>query len=373
MAGPIFVVGGMRSGTTLLRLMLDSHPAISVGSETGFMGAAAAVKKIPGWRNGAEWYGRIGWSEDELDERLREFFGGMFQRHAQQQGKVRWGEKTPFHTMHMPAMAEIFPDAVFIGLVRHPGGAVASLKQSFHYSVDAAARYWTETNATMTKCGADLGDRFVLCRYEDLVATPEPVTRALMSWLDEEWTPALVEHHKAQRERKAPRLVDGGTVAHDAIDPKRAERWLDQLTAEDLTVLNDVCGSLAAVYGYDIASPQPAVGPLCSSSGCLAGLRNQPDPKPRRVEGRRGAAAARVRHSAGRHRRRHGGACVQGGGGAVEAAHSSRRQIERQPQTCGPRPLLHRPPRGRQRAGQPVLVPGALLALSAVTATGLTA
>lgn len=262
MAGPIFVVGGMRSGTTLLRLILDSHPSISIGSETGFMGAAAAVKKIPGWRNGAEWYGRIGWSEDELDERLRDFFGGMFQRHAEQQGKVRWGEKTPFHTMHMPAMAEIFPDAVFIGLVRHPGGAVSSLKQSFHYSVEAAARYWSETNATLTTSGADLGDRFVLCRYEDLVATPEPVTRALMTWLGEEWTPALVEHHKAQRERKAPRLVDGGTVAHDAIDPKRAERWLDQLTAADLAVLEELCGSLGAIYGYDTGSPQPEAGPL---------------------------------------------------------------------------------------------------------------
>ncbi len=262
MAGPIFVVGGMRSGTTLLRLILDSHPAISIGSETGFMGAAAAVQKIPGWRNGADWYSRIGWSEGELDERLREFFGGMFERHAQQQGKVRWGDKTPFHTMHMPAMAEIFPDAVFIGLVRHPGGAVSSLKQSFHYSVEAAASYWSATNATMTQSGADLGDRFVLCRYEDLVAAPETATRGLMDWLDEEWTPALVEHHKAQRERKAPRLVDGGTVAHDAIDPKRAERWFDQLTTEDLSVLEDVCGSLGAIYGYDMDSPQPTVGPL---------------------------------------------------------------------------------------------------------------
>lgn len=252
----------MRSGTTLLRLMLDSHPSISIGSETGFMGAAAAVKNIPGWRNGAEWYGRIGWSEPELDERLRDFFGGMFERHAHEQDKVRWGEKTPFHTLHMPAMAEIFPDAVFVGIVRHPAGAVSSLKQSFHYSVDSAARYWVETNAALTQHGADLGDRFLLCRYEDLVATPEPVTRGLMAWLDEEWTPTLVEHHREQRERNAPRLVDGGTVAHDAIDPKRAERWLDQLSADDLAQIEDVCGALGTIYGYDIASPQPTPGPL---------------------------------------------------------------------------------------------------------------
>jgi hypothetical protein len=265
-AGPIFVVGGMRSGTTLLRLILDSHPAISIGSETGFMGAAAAVQNIPGWRNGSEWFNRIGWSEAELNDRLREFFGGMFQRHAAEQGKKRWGEKTPFHTLHMPAMAEIFPDAVFVGIVRHPGGAVSSLNQSFHYSVDAASRYWTETNAILTQHGADLGDRFLLCRYEDLVNSPEPVTRGLMTWLGEEWTPSLVEHHKAQRERNAPRLVDGGTVAHDAIDPKRAERWLDQLSPDDLEILDQTCGSLAAIYGYDTRSPQPKPGALTPQS-----------------------------------------------------------------------------------------------------------
>lgn len=257
---PIFVMGGMRSGTTLLRLMLDSHPSIAVGSETGFMGAAAAVQQIPGWRSGAGWYTRIGWSQPEVDERLREFFGGMFERYAEQQGKVRWGEKTPFHILHMSAMAEIFPDAVFVGIIRHPGGAVSSLKQSFHYSVDGAARYWTETNAALTEAGAALGDRFVLCRYEDLVASPEDVTRGLMTWLDEEWSPALVEHHKTQRERNAPRLVDGGTVAHDAIDPKRAERWLDQLSQGDLEILQEVCGALGAVYGYSLDSPAPQPG-----------------------------------------------------------------------------------------------------------------
>ena len=80
-AGPVFVVGSMRSGSTMLRLILDSHPRIAVPPETGFMGALAATKRIPEWKFGDGWYERLGWTEAEVDERLREFYDGMF-RHS---------------------------------------------------------------------------------------------------------------------------------------------------------------------------------------------------------------------------------------------------------------------------------------------------
>ena len=116
---PIFIVGSMRSGSTMLRLILDSHPNIAVPPETGFMGAVAATKVIPNWRFGEQWFTRLGWSEDEINHRIREFYAPMFERFTAQQGKSRWAEKTPFHVGHIPAMAEIFSDAVFVGIVRH--------------------------------------------------------------------------------------------------------------------------------------------------------------------------------------------------------------------------------------------------------------
>ena len=76
---PIFIVGSMRSGSTMLRLILDSHPRIAIGAETGFMGGLLATRRIPGWKHGAEWFGRIGWTEQELDARLREFYTGMYE------------------------------------------------------------------------------------------------------------------------------------------------------------------------------------------------------------------------------------------------------------------------------------------------------
>jgi hypothetical protein len=97
--------------------------------------ALAATKEIPHWMHGHGCFERIGWTEPEFDERLRDFYGGMFERHALNQGKRRWSEKTPFQSGHIPQMARIFPDAVFASIVRHPGAVVHSLQPKSHYKI----------------------------------------------------------------------------------------------------------------------------------------------------------------------------------------------------------------------------------------------
>lgn len=247
--GPIFVVGSMRSGSTMLRLILDSHPDIAIGAETGFMGALLAAKTIPNWRYGDRWYERLGCTEAEMDVRLHEFYGEMFARYAAAQGKRRWGEKTPFHTAHIPAMAQVFPDAVFVGIVRHPGAVAASLRDNFHYEFIDAVSYWTATNLDLIRAGAALGPRFVLCRYEDLVTDSEKSLRELVDWLEEPWSADVLEHHRVQRDKGAPRVVDGSTSSRERIDARRAASWVDSVAAPDRAALDEVA-PLAAFLGY---------------------------------------------------------------------------------------------------------------------------
>lgn len=266
--GPVFVVGSMRSGSTLLRLILDSHPNIAIGAETGFMGALLATKTIPDWLHGSEWYKRINWSTEEMDDRLRDFYAGMFERYAAAQGKQRWGEKTPFHTTHIVRMAEIFPDAVFIGIVRHPGAVASSLRSNFHYTFSDALSYWEATNLTMLHAAGGLGCRFVTCRYEDLVTQGEPVLQELVEWLGEPWSATLLEHHKVLRKRGVPRAADGGTSSREPINRDKVSRWIASTTEGDRRALQS-CGALAAFFGYELADPTRR-GPLVSSGRWLA-------------------------------------------------------------------------------------------------------
>jgi hypothetical protein len=251
---PIFVVGSMRSGSTLLRLILDAHPNISVSEETGFMGALAATKQIPNWQHGRGWYERLGWTEQELDDRLRVFYAELFERRALAHGKQRWGEKTPFHSEHIAQMATVFPDAVFVGIVRHPGAVVHSLVRKFHYGIGDAVAYWDATNKEILRRGLELGgERFAMLRYEDLVSHPEETLRELVVWLGEDWSDDLLRHGEIQAAQGAPRIAAGHTRSRDPINPELAGRWVEALAGPDLAVLADRAGELARFLGYDPA------------------------------------------------------------------------------------------------------------------------
>lgn len=262
---PIFVLGTMRSGSTLFRLILDAHPRIAISEETGFMGALAATKQIPHWQHGRGWFQRLGWSEQEFDERLREFYAGLFERHALAQGKQRWGEKTPFHALHVPQMASVFPDAVFVGIVRHPGAVVHSLTTKFHYSLEDAAQYWASTNKEILRRGLELGDgRFSLLRYEDLVQRPEETLRELMDWLGEPWSDSLLRHNDVQAAQGAPRISAGNTRTRDPISPELADRWAEAFDEPQHELLAATTGELAGFFGYDPARSGTS-GPLVAS------------------------------------------------------------------------------------------------------------
>lgn len=259
--GPIFVLGSMRSGSTMLRLILDSHPHIAVPPETGFMRAASATKRIPEWQFGEGWYERLGWTESELDQRLRCFYEELFGRYAAEQGKSRWGEKTPFHTSHIEEMGRLFPDAAFVGIVRHPGAVASSLRRRFHYGFADALAYWSDTNRDLLRGGIALGDRFALCRYEDLVQDGEPVLRRMLAFLGEPWAAEVLEHHRVQRAKGAPRAVEGSTVTSAPVDPKRADAWSATVDVEDRRELRRIAG-LAAFLGYDVDPDRADPAPL---------------------------------------------------------------------------------------------------------------
>jgi hypothetical protein len=251
--GPIFIVGPMGSGTTLMRLIVDSHDNIAIAQETSIMRAYLAHKWIPFHRHGGEWYGRLGWSDDELDQRMHEFYGGMFERFAAQQGKARWGDKTPWHAWHLREIAALFPDAVFIAMVRHPGAVATSVSERFRQTWGGAVTHWVNTTTEQVQRGIELGDRLLMVRYEDLVTDPAVTLREVFAWLDEPWSDRLLEHDKVHAERGTAKKVEGATRSDKPIATDRIAAWVEDKTPEQLTVLSTKAGALAEFYGYDVA------------------------------------------------------------------------------------------------------------------------
>jgi hypothetical protein len=233
-----------------MRLVLDSHENIAIAPETGLMRVVQANKHVPFWLWGSEWYTRLGVTEDELDRELAEFYGGFLRRYAEAQGKRRWGEKTPFHSWHVARMAHLWPRALFVAMVRHPGANIASLVSKWHTPLPAAISKWKGINQYLALQAESLGDRIVFCRYEDVVLASEPTLRELLERLGESWSASVLQHDVVHRNRGTADVVEGRTRSQDALDAARVAAWGDQLHGDALRKVRKETEGLARFFGY---------------------------------------------------------------------------------------------------------------------------
>jgi sulfotransferase family protein len=253
--GPIFIIGAMGSGSTLLRLILDSHDNIAIPRETGFMRAYNAHQFIPFKWSGRNWARRMGWTRKELDAELRHFYDRIFSRYAERQGKGRWGDKTPFHTWHVRDMARVFPDAQFVAIVRHPGGCVGSNMNRWGQTVRQATDHYRRYNREIARLAAHYADRFAVVRYEDLVLQPEAVMRELLDYLGEDWSSSVLEHHAVQAARGGRRKVEGRSLVDDPIDVARISKWTKTMEDRHRVILRRRTARLGEFYGYEVDDP----------------------------------------------------------------------------------------------------------------------
>jgi len=148
-APPIFVVGCPRSGTTLLRLMLDAHPTLAIPPESHFIPLVARVRSRYDQPSGfdaehmaadvmrglrfRDWH----LSDDAVRAAIRErrpttlasAIECVFVAYADAHGKTRWGDKTPGYSIELPLISELFPEAVFVHLIRDGRNVALSLME----------------------------------------------------------------------------------------------------------------------------------------------------------------------------------------------------------------------------------------------------
>lgn len=194
---PIFVIGSPRSGTTLLRLILDSHPNISCGPETHFlMGLATIV--------GERWelIQRFGFDKAYWHQRIAEFFDSFQMEYARKRGKRRWAEKTPRYTTILGFINDVFPDTQFIHIIRDGRDVVASHRDRWGYrSAMIATGLWRKYVTLARDFGRMLpDDRYHELRYEDLVSKSESVLRDMFDYLRERWDPAVLKYDTAEHD-----------------------------------------------------------------------------------------------------------------------------------------------------------------------------
>lgn len=198
---PIFIIGSPRSGTTLLRLLLDSHTNISCGSETHFLIGLRKILEDPHYAGYIE---QFGFKRQYYIEEISSFFDNFQTKYACERGKVRWAEKTPQYTKHLDFINELFPRCQFIHIIRDGHDVVASFKKRWGYVSAIKGIYvWGRYVNTARKFGSTVSpDRYVEIRYESLVTKTEETMKSLLTYLKEPWEKEILEYHKFPHDGK---------------------------------------------------------------------------------------------------------------------------------------------------------------------------
>jgi hypothetical protein len=276
---PFFIFGCPRSGTSLLSAMLGMHPRLAIPGESHLYDNIYPIVERHGDLDHArrarvlaeilrseflkKWSPAPSMSET-LDAVTRPDFHGLvdalLRSWASQQGKSRWGEKTPQHTLYWHIILAGFPDAQVIHMVRDGRDVVLSYRSVFFgpKHIYPLALRWNQYLATAEEARAFLREpAFLQVRYEDLVAAPEEELRRICAFLGEEFSPAMLAYH---RERRSSRIEKRN--AQNLGQPVMSDntgKWRTQLTGRELRIVEAVAGDSLERYGYERALDNPSI------------------------------------------------------------------------------------------------------------------
>jgi Sulfotransferase family len=279
-----FVVGMNRSGTTLLRMMLDAHPQLTIPPETHFVPTLIKACREPGatpedalaaMKSAREW-GDFGFSDEEMLERLRatkmrpgEAVRTFYEAYMEQQGKPRWGEKTPTYVQRMPLIQRALPEVRFVHVIRDGRDVALSVLDRTVRELTAAdvARRW-QKKITKARNDAPKLHHYMELRYEDLILDTEPVLQRVCEFIKLDFDQAMLSYHErssARLKEMARPLPGDGRAQHLSVERRmathamttkppsadRVARWRTQMSADDRAAFEAVAGELLDGLGYE--------------------------------------------------------------------------------------------------------------------------
>jgi hypothetical protein len=283
-----FVVGVTRSGTTLLRMMLDSHPQLAIPPETHFVSDLIEVFQESGQPTVEEALAAIEgnrrWGDFHLDggelrERLAatdplnvsDALRAFYELYADKQGKPRWGDKTPIYINRMLLIQRALPEARFVHLIRDGRDAALSRAKRVLTEptpIPKVAERW-KGRILRAREQADRLPHYLEIHYEDLVRETEPTLRKVCEFVELDFSSEMLRYHERAEERMAEmardlpsegdkplRPADHRVEAHrltqEPPDPSRLGRWRRDMSPQDQAAFEEVAGDLLAELGYEV-------------------------------------------------------------------------------------------------------------------------
>jgi Sulfotransferase family len=280
-----FIVGVGRSGTTLLRLMLDAHPDLAIPAETHFVpalikaaeetqdprAALQVLASVQTWPN----LGLDLASVDQAFSALDPFSStgavrAVFRLYAEGQGKSRWGDKTPTYRAHLSEIARAVPEARFIHIIRD-GRDVALSYRGLWFGpgddIEGQARFWVD-QIEHARAQAQHLPCYLELRFEDLVARPEVELERICRFLELPFDRAMLDYPSRARHRLSEYVQTFGPQGSESVpierfraihertqaspDAARIGRWKVEMSSAELRSYEQIAGPTLRALGYTV-------------------------------------------------------------------------------------------------------------------------
>jgi hypothetical protein len=278
---PLFIVSAPRSGSTLLRLILDTHPQIAVpppgwlfdlvypylysygdlSQEANIIDLAEDVLATPTVK---KWPIQASPASLVAAAKSRSFaglYGALHEAYAALANKKRWGEKTPRNAFWIDEIRQNFPNAQIIHIVRDGRDMAIDISDSMllPYSVYAGANVWQRYVRAIRESASRLpASAFAEIRYEDLCANPEAVIRRLCEFIGEDFDVNMLSPNRTKAAQQwSTHPLHAKTS--QPISARYCEMYKSRLPKEDVAALEALIGDSLALFGYPVAGDRRAI------------------------------------------------------------------------------------------------------------------
>jgi hypothetical protein len=273
---PIFIIGVGRSGTTLIRQMINSHSKVAVPYEshfiTKYMNKISEYGDLEQDKNLMQLLQDIcnepileNWDYcctakelfEEINQRdLATIFDSFFQLYAKHHGKIMWGDKSDYLN-RMYQIRELYPDAKFIHIIRD-GRDVANSVMKMKWgpkNIIEAADWWQEHVRLGYSMGRMLGDNnYMEVRYEDLVTTTEESLRKICKFINVDFETSMLEYYKSSVKFIPQNLLSQHYNADTPPSNSRTYAWKTEMSLIDSIIFQQMAGDVLKEFKYELVN-----------------------------------------------------------------------------------------------------------------------
>lgn len=253
---PIIVGGFYRSGTSLVRRLLDSHTHIHCPPEIkwfkdfydDYMNDELAHIRF------FETIRTLGLDEEELLNIYGRAYVQARELACMKLDKQRWADKNPENVLYLDKWHQILHgEMIFVFVVRNPLDSLASLNEiGFKKTVPARfeekVSLLQEFYRTAMVYSDELGGETIIVKYEDMVSNPEQVLKTLFSSLGETFEPEILCRFNQQERRSG--IEDFKVKESERVYSSSVSRWKSDLTEQQIDYCQKNLSGIFERFGY---------------------------------------------------------------------------------------------------------------------------